>query len=125
MKVRSATFTAGIVTLGAFTLPDFIVAQIGGGLPYVPETLDQASGEIRSAAKISEGLSISAPIPARPPWVTARPFSRVPTGPVSVIAQQSGATFVPTAPSPEAPSTSSNSARSAPRTCSRWPRTAT
>jgi hypothetical protein len=96
MKVRSATFTAGIVTLGAFTLPDFLVAQIGGGQPYVPETLDQASGEIRSAAKISEGLVYFGADPRSPAVGDLRVrFSRVPTGPVSVIAQQSGATFVP------------------------------
>lgn len=96
MKVRSATFTAGVVTLGAFTLPDFLVAQIGGGQPYVPETLDQASGEIRSAAKISEGLVYFGADPRSPAVGDLRVrFSRVPTGPVSVIAQQSGATFVP------------------------------
>lgn len=95
MKVRSATFTAGTVTLGAFTLPDFLVAQIGGGTHYVPESLDQAKEEIRAVAKPADGLVFFGANPASPAVGDLRiSFTLVPTGPVSVVAQQSGSTFV-------------------------------
>jgi hypothetical protein len=95
MKVRSTTFTADSVTLGAFTLPDFLVAQIGGGEPYVPESLDQAREDLRTGARIADGLVYFGANPASPTVGDLRiRFTRVPTGPVSVVAQQSGSTFV-------------------------------
>ncbi len=96
MKVRSATFTAGTVTLGAFTLPDFLVARIGGAQPYVPENIDQAKPEIRSSAKIADGTVYFGSDPRSPAVGDLRiRFSRVPTGPVSVVARQNGSTFTP------------------------------
>lgn len=95
MQVRSATITADAVALGAFALPGFLVAQIGGGQPYVPESLDQAKAEIRAAARIADGLVYFGADPRSPAVGDLRVrFSRVPTGVVSVVAQQSGSTFV-------------------------------
>jgi hypothetical protein len=95
MKVGPATYTATTVTLGAFTLPDFLVAQIGGGEPYVPESLDQAREDLRAGARIVDGLVYLGADPASPTVGDLRiRFTRVPTGPVSVVAQQSGSTFV-------------------------------
>jgi len=94
MKVRSATFTADAVALGAFALPGFLVAQIGGGQPYVPESLDQAKEEIRAAARIADGLVYFGADPRSPAVGDVRVrFTRVPTGTVSVVARQSGSTF--------------------------------
>lgn len=94
MKVRSETFTAGSVTLGAFTLPDFLIAQIGGGEPFVPASLDQASESVRGSAKIAGGLVYFGENPGSPAVGDLRVrFSQVPTGPVSVVARQSGNTF--------------------------------
>jgi hypothetical protein len=96
MKVRTETFLAGTVTLGAFTLPEFLIAQIGGGEPFVPASLDQASESIRGSAKIAGDLVYFGDNPGSPSVGDLRVrFSQVPTGPVSAVARQSGTTFEP------------------------------
>ncbi|HRQ89827.1 MAG TPA: TMEM43 family protein, partial [Bacteroidia bacterium] len=96
MKYRSATVTAETVSLGAFTLPSFLVSKIGGAQPLAVGSLENASEEVRSAGRVSNGLVYFGTDPAVPAVGDIRVrFSSVPTGPVSVVAQQSGSTFVP------------------------------
>jgi len=96
MKYPSKTFTADSVTLGAFTLPAFLVGKIGGAVPHPPASLDLASEEVRTSARIDGDHVYFGANPDAPAVGDVRVrFSSVPTGPVSVVAQQKGATFVP------------------------------
>ncbi len=96
MLFGSASVTAAKVTLGAFTLPDFLVSRIGGGGPLAVESLDQASAEVKSQGKLSGGGVYFGSNPEAPEVGDLRvKFSLVPTGIVSIVAQQSGSTFVP------------------------------
>lgn len=95
MPFRDAASTADPVTFGAFTLPDFLVAQIGGAQALPVESLETAAEEVRAAAKLDNGLVYFGNDPKSPVVGDLRVrFLSVPTGPASVIAQQSGATFV-------------------------------
>lgn len=96
MKYRSATTTATKVDLGAFTLPTFLVAKIGGARPLPVESLEKASEAVRSAAKTAEGEVYFGADPRSPAVGDVRVrFFHVPVGVVSVVAEQSGSTFVP------------------------------
>ncbi len=96
MKYRSATLVAETVSLGAFTLPPFLVAKIGNAKPLPVESLEGATEEVRASAKLAAGGLYFGNDPAAPAVGDLRVrFSSVPTGPVSIVAQQSGTTFVP------------------------------
>jgi hypothetical protein len=96
MKYRSNTIMAENVTVGAFTLPAFLVTKIGGSQPLPIETLDKASEEVRQFAKLNNGGVHLGGNPDSPEVGDLRiNFHAVPTGPVSVIARQMGNTFVP------------------------------
>lgn len=96
MKYRSASQTASEVTLGAFSLPSFLVSRIGGASPITIESVDGASEAVRSVAKAANGGFYFGNDPGSPAIGDLRVhFLSVPTGPVSIVAQQSGKTFVP------------------------------
>lgn len=91
MKYRSDSFVADGVTLGAFTLPQFLVKKIGGGEPLAVESVKGAP----EGAKLHEGGFYFGPSPGSPQVGDLRVlFTVVRPGPVSVIAQQNGGTFV-------------------------------
>lgn len=96
MKYRSNAIMAEDVTLGAFTLPGFLVEKIGGAQDLAVESLDKASEEVRNTATLNNGAIYFGRNPNSPVVGDQRiRFQAVPTGPVSVIAQQQGVTFAP------------------------------
>lgn len=95
MKYRDETVTAQEVTFGAFTLPSFLVSKIGGARPLAVDTLENAAEEVRAMAKLDNGGVYFGNDPKSPAIGDLRVrFLSVPTGPASVVAQQSGNTFV-------------------------------
>lgn len=95
MKYRSTTTLAEGVTLGAFDLPSFLVSQIGGATPLSIETLDRASAEVRTVARLHEGGVYLGKDPGNPAIGDLRvSFLTVPLGPISVVARQTGKQFV-------------------------------
>lgn len=96
MKFASQSHTAETVRLGAYTLPDFLVSRIGGGTPLEIEGLEMASEEVKVGGKLSGGGVYFGSNPESPAIGDLRiRFTLVPTGVVSVVAQQSGSTFTP------------------------------
>jgi len=94
MKYRSNTLMAEGVTMGAFDLPAFLVSQIGGATPLQVESLDKTAGDIRAAARLHEGGVYLGANPDSPAVGDLRiSFLAVPTGPISVVAQQAGKSF--------------------------------
>lgn len=92
----SATVTADTVTLGAYTLPTFLIDRMSWEQALAVESLDQASQEIRSRAKLTAEAIFLGADPASPQVGDVRVrFSLVPNGPISVVAQQEGASLVP------------------------------
>ena len=95
MPFRDASTTASPVAFGAFTLPDFLAAQIGGAQALPVESLETASEGVRTSAKLDRGFVYFGIDPNSPVVGDLRvSFLSVPNGPASVIAQQSGSTFV-------------------------------
>lgn len=95
MKYRSSTLMAEGVTMGAFDLPAFLVSQIGGATPLSVESLDKAADDIRTGGRLHEGGVYLGANPNAPAVGDMRiSFLSVPTGPISVVAQQAGKTFV-------------------------------
>ena len=96
MEHSSFTHVAQDVVLGAFSLPTFLVSQIGGAEPFEVASLDEADEAVRSRAKLHDGgvyLGNSPELPAIGDLKVR--FRLVPNGPVSIVAQQSGSSFVP------------------------------
>jgi len=95
MKYRSNTLMAEGVTMNAFDLPAFLVTQIGGESPLSIASLDSASAEVKAAARLHEGGVYLGANPNSPAVGDMRvSFLSVMTGPVSVVAQQAGKSFV-------------------------------
>jgi hypothetical protein len=95
MKYRSTTLMAEGVTMGVFDLPAFLVSQIGGAIPLGVESLDKAAAYVRDSARLHEGGVYLGGNPGAPAVGDLRvSFLSVPTGPVSVVAQQAGKSFV-------------------------------
>lgn len=95
MKYRSTTLMAEGVTMGVFDLPAFLVSQIGGAIPLGVESLDKAAADVRDSARLHEGGVYLGGNPGAPAVGDLRvSFLSVPTGPVSVVAQQAGKSFV-------------------------------
>jgi hypothetical protein len=95
MKFQSNTLTAEGVTMGAFELPAFLVSQIGGSTPLSVESLDNASADIKASARLHNGGVYLGANPNSPTVGDLRvSFLSVPTGPISVVAQQAGKSFV-------------------------------
>ncbi|MBL9153625.1 MAG: TMEM43 family protein [Verrucomicrobiales bacterium] len=95
MPFPSDLRTAESIALGAFTLPDFFVAQINDFQPLDGVKADTLPEALRGKVKpIENGFYVGAD-PAAPAVGDVRvSFSAVPAGLVSVVAQQSGETFV-------------------------------
>ncbi len=95
MKYRSSSSTAQGVTVAAFKLPDFLVSRIGGAKPFLLEDLSNASEEVRQTAKLNQGGVYFGANPGSPAVGDQRvTFQVVANGPVSVVAQQRGDSFV-------------------------------
>ncbi|MDF2374606.1 MAG: TMEM43 family protein [Verrucomicrobiales bacterium] len=95
MKYKSSTLVAGDVTVGAFQLPQFLVGKISGSEPLPASSLDGASGEIKAAGKLHEGGVYFGADPLSPVVGDIRVnFSFVPTGTISLVAQQAENSFV-------------------------------
>jgi len=95
MMYRSNTLMAEGVTMGVFDLPAFLVSQIGGAIPLSVESLDKAASDVRASARLHEGGVYLGGNPGAPAVGDMRAsFLSVPTGPVSVVAQQAGKSFV-------------------------------
>ena len=95
MMYRSNTLMAEGVTMGVFDLPAFLVSQIGGAIPLSVESLDKAASDVRASARLHEGGVYLGGNPGAPAVGDLRvSFLSVPTGPVSVVAQQAGKSFV-------------------------------
>lgn len=95
MKYRSETMTAQEVTFGAFTLPSFLVSKIGGARSLAVDSLENAAEEVRATAKLDNGVVYFGSDPKSPAVGDLRVrFLSVPTGPASIVAQQSGNSFV-------------------------------
>lgn len=95
MKYRSNTIVADNVSVGAFSLPNFLVTQIGGAEEMSVDSLDSANEAVKTGGKLSGGGVYFGSDPSSPAVGDIRvSFSSVPAGPVSVIAQQSGSSFV-------------------------------
>jgi len=94
MAYRSRTFTAPEVKLGAFTLPDFLVAKINNREPYSITSLNRASPEVKKNGKIGGSGVYFGSDPAAPKIGDIRvTFSVVRPGMTSVIAKQTGTTL--------------------------------
>jgi len=94
-RFASSSVTADSVSLDAFRLPPFLVAKVGGSEPFPIENLEGASEEVRTAATVS-GAAVYFGSPQSPEVGDTRvSFSVVRAGPVSVVAQQEGDSFVP------------------------------
>ena len=95
MKYDSRSSMAEDVTVGAFSLPGFLVSKISVAGALAIETLEKASEEIRNTGKLNNGGVYFGSNPASPAVGDQRvSFQIVPNGPVSVVAQQAGNTFV-------------------------------
>lgn len=95
MKYRSSTLMAEGVTMGAFDLPAFLVSRISGATQLPVETLDKAAEEIKTTARLHESGVYFGANPGSPAVGDLRiSFLTVPTGPISVVAQQAGKSFV-------------------------------
>ncbi len=92
---QSASSKAEGVKLGAFSLPAFLVSQIGGSEPLPVSGLDEASEAVKNSAQLSNGGFYFGNNPTSSAVGDVKvSFSVVRPGPISVIAQQQGNTLV-------------------------------
>lgn len=95
MKYKSTTLMADDVSVGAFNIPRFLVAKIGGAEPLAVGSLENASPDVKSNGKISSDSIYFGADPANPSVGDIRvKFSIVKPGPVSIVAQQKGDSFI-------------------------------
>lgn len=98
MAVSSASWTAPIVTLGAFTLTTDQVSELSGDvpLPITEAALEALPSDLRAAARIHDGGYYIGESPASPAIGDLRiRYEIVPPGPVSIVARQDGQSFAP------------------------------
>lgn len=94
MPFPAAEQVAAPITLGAYTLPDFFVAQLNDYTALAEVSPDGAAEEIRSRIQAADGGFYVGADPASPQVGDARvTFSAVHPGLISLVAQQSGQTF--------------------------------
>ena len=94
MPIRSKTLLADTVKLGAFTLPDFLIAKINNSEPYRLTSLDKASEEIRKTGRLHGNGVYFGNDPANPQIGDARvSFSVIKPGTVSAVAKQVASSF--------------------------------
>lgn len=96
MKYRSDSVYADTVTLGAFRLPEFLVKKIRGEEELPVSSLESFSEPVRAEAKVFGNGLYFGTNPSSPEVGDMKVrFSVVRPGPVSVVAQQNGDSFVP------------------------------
>ena len=95
MKYRSESYQADTVTVGAFSLPQFLISKISDSEAYLPSSLDKASPEVKASAKLVEDMVYFGASPEAPAVGDIRvSFSIIRPGPLSIVAQQKGSTLV-------------------------------
>ncbi|MEX2577936.1 MAG: TMEM43 family protein [Verrucomicrobiales bacterium] len=95
MEYRSTVLLADDVSVGAFRLPEFLVARIGGAEPLEIRSLESASEAVAAAGILSNGDVYFGSDPASPAVGDIRVgYAVVRPGPVSVVARQQGDTLV-------------------------------
>lgn len=95
MPFESASFLANGVTVGAFSLPKFLISKISGTEILPIASLDNASAAVKEKAKVSNGSVYIGNDPNVPNLGDVRiTFGIIRPGPVSVVAQQKGNSFV-------------------------------
>jgi hypothetical protein len=93
MPLTSARFAASAVTLGAFTLPDALAARVDVRTPYAPASASPAAIGGRAPRAVQGGLYVGGD-PAKPTVGDLRiHYDLVKPQPVSLVAQQAGASF--------------------------------
>lgn len=94
MPYRAATTSAGTVTVGAFRLPDALVAQLDGFRPLDPPAPDGGPALASGGALYLSADRARTPDPVAPQIGDTRlTWSVVAPGPVSVLGVQRGATL--------------------------------
>ncbi len=94
MKYKSRTIIAEKVTLGAFTLPDFLIAMINNSEDYSVASLNRSSPEIQQSGKLHADGVYFGKDPSDPEIGDIRvKYSIIQPGTVSVVAKQNGSTF--------------------------------
>lgn len=94
MKYKSATVTAQKVSLGAFTLPDFLVSMINNDQPYPLASLDRAPDLVKKGAQLQGGDVYFGNDPSNPQIGDTRvTFALVTPETISAIAVQKDSTF--------------------------------
>ena len=96
LPVASQTLTADPITLGAFTLSEPVVAQIGGAkdLPVNAEAAATIPEEYKERLHVAQDRFYMGANPASPQVGDARiSFEVIPIGPRSIVARQVGDTF--------------------------------
>jgi hypothetical protein len=119
MRFQGATLTARPVIFGAFTLPDFLVARIGGARLLPIDTLENAVEEVRSVAKLDGGLVYFGNDPKSP---SESVFSLSPPVPPASLPSRLVRPSFPTRQRPGEASNCSNPGWLVPPKCSRWRR---
>jgi len=98
MAVSSKTFDANAVTVGAFTLPEAMLRELPAimPLPATATALAALPAGIKDRAKLDDGRIYVGTNPADPNVGDLRiAFRTLPSGPVSLVARQSGESFQP------------------------------
>jgi len=94
MPFRDLAVEAKTVTLGAFTLPDFLVSRINNGTSSALTSLEKAVTEVKNAGQISDGGVYIGSDPLNPAIGDIRvKFNVVKPGPTSVVGKQQGSTL--------------------------------
>ncbi|MGK0190751.1 MAG: hypothetical protein ACI9R3_006581 [Verrucomicrobiales bacterium] len=95
MKYRPQRYVAKMVTLDAFTLPDFLVSKIDKSEPVSVPNLERASETVQSEGKLAGDEVYFGANPGNPVIGDIRVrFRAVRTGTVSIVAQQATESFV-------------------------------
>lgn len=98
MPYTNDSWSAGVVSLGAFKLNDGLKRKISASekIPFTSAMLAMIPGALRSRAKVSGDALYVGNDPSSPAVGDLKiTFAKVPPAEVSVIAQQHGTTFVP------------------------------
>ncbi|MEM9017937.1 MAG: TMEM43 family protein [Verrucomicrobiota bacterium] len=95
MPYQSATWVSDQVTFGAFQLPEFLVKKIGGSQPLEITSKQSLPASLGDRTILSEGGFYIGESPSAPAVGDLRvSYSIVRPGPVSLVAQQNGSSFV-------------------------------
>ncbi len=94
LPFNSETTTAKVVNLGAFRMAPFLVSKLNKYEDVAVDSLDGASEKVKATGKVANGMVYFGGSPDSPEIGDAKvEFAAVRTGPVSVVAQQTGDSF--------------------------------